>query len=135
MCLLNLHVLLPRHGRHRIRGSRQHEQFGYRLFRGSSSLRNNFTDFDFPLVVSDLCTGCLVHDGFWDSWFEARAGVMKSIMAAAKDYPTYQLVVTGHSLGGAIATLAAAQLRTEGHTAALVILGPQSQSTALTNVQ
>lgn len=45
---------------------------------------------------------------------------MAAIMAAADDYPDYTLVLTGHSLGAAIATLAASNLRNEGYTAALV---------------
>lgn len=45
---------------------------------------------------------------------------MKAIESADDSYPNYSLVVTGHSLGGAIATLAATQLRNEGHSAALV---------------
>ncbi|KAL9619142.1 MAG: hypothetical protein Q9160_006231 [Pyrenula sp. 1 TL-2023] len=92
-------------------------------FRGSSSLRNYIADLDFPLVPADICAGCLVHDGFWNSWLEARDGVMKAIMSIDDSYPDYSLVVTGHSLGAAIATIAAAQLRNEGHPAALYTYG------------
>lgn len=45
---------------------------------------------------------------------------MKAIESIDDSYPSYSLVVTGHSLGAAIATIAAAQLRNEGHPAALV---------------
>jgi pimeloyl-ACP methyl ester carboxylesterase len=89
-------------------------------FRGSVSVRNWLTNFDIPLVPTDICSGCLVHQGWWSAWFEARATVLAAIIGTCDKYPDYQLVLTGHSAGGAIATLAAAELRKMGYTAALV---------------
>lgn len=45
---------------------------------------------------------------------------MTAVETAVDDYPDYDLVVVGHSLGGAIATFAATQLRNAGYTASLV---------------
>ena len=45
---------------------------------------------------------------------------MEAVENAVSDKPDYSLVVVGHSLGGAIATFAAAQLRNAGYSAALV---------------
>jgi len=42
---------------------------------------------------------------------------------AVKQHPTYSVSVTGHSLGGAIAPFAAAQLRNEGLNVALYTFG------------
>lgn len=39
---------------------------------------------------------------------------------AVSQYPDYKLVFTGHSLGGALATIAAMVLRDAGHTIDLV---------------
>jgi predicted lipase len=93
-------------------------------FRGSVSVRNWLNDFDFPQVSSDICIGCFVHQGWWSAWYEARASVLSSITGICDNYPGYQLVVTGHSAGGAIGTLAAAELRKMGYTAVLVCLKP-----------
>jgi hypothetical protein len=38
-------------------------------------------------------------------------------------FPTYKITLTGHSLGGAVATLAAASLRNAGYTVALYNFG------------
>ena len=45
---------------------------------------------------------------------------MTAVETAVGDYPDYDLVVVGHSLGGAIATFAATQLRNSGYAASLV---------------
>ena len=91
-------------------------------FRGTESIRNYLADADFPQVSTDICSGCKADQGFWNSWLEARNTVLSAVNKAASANPDYQVVVTGHSLGGAIADLAAAQLRNEGHNAALVRL-------------
>lgn len=46
-----------------------------------------------------------------------------AVKQASTSFPDYQIVVTGHSLGAAIATLAAAQLRNSGYTVALYNFG------------
>ncbi|KAL9109412.1 MAG: hypothetical protein Q9227_005919 [Pyrenula ochraceoflavens] len=92
-------------------------------FRGSNSVRNFLADADFPLVPTDLCAGCFADSGFWLSWAEARDGVMKAITTADDTYADYKLVLTGHSLGASIATLASAQLRNEGHPNTLYTYG------------
>ena len=49
---------------------------------------------------------------------------MEAVESATATHPGFQLVVVGHSLGGAIATFAATQLRNAGHTLALVCFSP-----------
>ncbi|MCJ1374937.1 hypothetical protein MMC20_006170 [Loxospora ochrophaea] len=80
-------------------------------FRGSESIQNFLADADFPQVPTDICTLCTAHQGFWDSWLEARAGILAAFNTTVAAYPSYNVVVTGHSLGAAIADLAAAELR------------------------
>lgn len=85
-------------------------------FRGSSDLRNWIADFDFLLVKysGTGCSGCYVHDGFYSSWEEIQSYVLAYVASAYLTYPDYSLVLAGHSLGAAVATIAAADLRIAG---------------------
>lgn len=100
-------------------------------FRGSESVRNYLTDADFPLTTIDICTGCQGESGFWDAWSENRATILPSVTATVASYPSYKVVVTGHSLGGAIATFAAAELRNGGISVDLVSFSQSSARTTL----
>lgn len=90
-------------------------------FRGSVSLANWVGNLNIELV-DFLCSGCSVHNGFLDSWKASKDQVTQAIRQARTTYPGYALAATGHSLGGAIATLAAADLRQDGINIALVSL-------------
>jgi predicted lipase len=103
-------------------------------FRGSQSFDNWMTNLQFDLVKTDICTGCTAHRGFWQSWVDSRTEVLAAIKGAAKTHPGYKLVTTGHSLGGAIATIAAAQLRKDGYDTALYSFGaPRIAGTKLSD--
>jgi len=82
------------------------------------------TDFDFPLdPAEDICDGCEVHSGFLDSWHGVRDLVFSERQKLLKAYPSYATVLTGHSLGGALATLAAAQLSASNSTSSTASIG------------
>ncbi|KAF2666673.1 alpha/beta-hydrolase [Microthyrium microscopicum] len=92
-------------------------------FRGTDSDQNIITDTNLTRVNADLCPNCLVHQGFWESWIEARDNITASLNDTKKSNPTYEVIVTGHSLGGAIATLCAAEIRKGGMKASLYTFG------------
>ncbi|KAJ4325471.1 hypothetical protein N0V94_000614 [Neodidymelliopsis sp. IMI 364377] len=92
-------------------------------FRGSQSLDNWLTNLNIASVPTDLCASCTAHAGFWDSWTDARETVLPAVRNASILFPHYGITVAGHSLGGAIATLAAAQLRNQGYSVALFTFG------------
>lgn len=48
------------------------------------------------------------------SWEIARPTVIPELAEAIRNYPDYQLVVTGHSLGGAVAALAGLEFKLRG---------------------
>ena len=80
-------------------------------FRGSVSKANWKIDRQLIRVHTDLCHKCKVHKGFWRSWSQIQDNTLGMVKAVMDKHPKYQLAVTGHSLGGAIATLAAAKIR------------------------
>ncbi|KAJ5279381.1 hypothetical protein N7478_004753 [Penicillium angulare] len=87
-------------------------------FRGSYSVRNWIADVEFPYTDPKLCDGCFAELGFWSSWTAVRDPISKVLNETIAANHDYELVVTGHSLGAAVATLAAADLRTKGHPSA-----------------
>jgi predicted lipase len=84
-------------------------------FQGTESAKQAIADLNLSLMnISDVCSGCTVHTGFWQSWNESRLLVTQALQDLRKKYPDNKVITTGHSLGGAIATLAAAELRSSG---------------------
>lgn len=83
-------------------------------FRGSKSLQNWVTDFSFFLTKSTLCKDCEVSTGFWESWGEAEKVVLDAVKKAQAENPGFNVIATGHSLGGALANIAAGVLRNNG---------------------
>lgn len=92
-------------------------------FRGSTTLDSYVTDIRFGLKETYICEGCQAHEGFWQSWLDAKDTVIPIVKKAAASWSTYQITSTGHSLGGAIATLAAAELRKYNMDVALYSYG------------
>ena len=73
--------------------------------------QNWIEDFKYLLVCSDVCDTCKVHEGFWQSWDTLQEIIIPSVEIAVEESFNYRLIVTGRSLGVALATLAAADLR------------------------
>ena len=88
-------------------------------FRGSVSTENWKADLTLERVHTNLCNDCHIHHGFWNSWTGVRDAIIPLMLQATTDYPDYRVIVTGHSLGGAVATVAAAALRKQSEHLAL----------------
>jgi hypothetical protein len=91
--------------------------------RGSRSIRNWITNIQFPVLPTSICATCSASLGFWTSWLEAQTPVLAAISQAQAQYPSFRVVATGHSLGGALASLAAGVLRSKNITVDLYTYG------------
>lgn len=69
------------------------------------------------------CPNCTVHSGFMTSWRNTRCTVVPHVEKALKEYPGYELVLVGHSLGGAVAVLAALEFQARGWTPHVTTFG------------
>lgn len=98
-------------------------------FRGTHSIRNWLADLDFSTdsCDEDLPVGgdsdCEIHSGFNAAWHEVKDEVYSFVATARQTYPNHTLVVTGHSLGAAVGTIAAANLRSDGFPCSLYTFG------------
>ncbi|KAK7197888.1 lipase [Novymonas esmeraldas] len=84
-------------------------------FRGTSTATNwlqNIKYFRTPYTISSSCgAACEVHRGFFSTYLSVRPQVNMAVMRLIGLLPGYQVLVTGHSLGGAMAMLAAVDLQ------------------------
>jgi hypothetical protein len=83
-------------------------------FRGSESVRNFIADLTFTWSDIDTCAGCRGYTGLWEAWNEVKASVTAAVAGAQAANPGYRVLVTGHSLGGGISSIAAVELRNTG---------------------
>lgn len=61
------------------------------------------------------CKNCTIHTGFLTSWQNTRCIILPHVENALKQFPGYELVLVGHSLGGAVAAIAALELKARGY--------------------
>lgn len=77
-------------------------------FRGTETLENWLENLRFAKTDREMsCPGCKVHSGFLDSFNTVSAGVLAAIKHQHELHPGAQVYTTGHSLGGALAIIAA----------------------------
>ncbi|KAK1539258.1 lipase [Colletotrichum costaricense] len=102
--------------------------------RGSSNVRNWITNILFGFDDCDFVDGCKVHTGFANGWDEIKDALLASVKSAKAANPSYTIVGTGHSLGGAVVTIAAADLRRDGYPVDIYTYGsPRVGNAAFTN--
>ena len=80
-------------------------------FRGSDNTKNWIDDFDFLQIPYLRCAGCLIHNGFWLGYLTVSHSMKSQIELLLSKYRGSNIYVTGHSLGGALATVAALDIK------------------------
>jgi predicted lipase len=72
-----------------------------------SSLANWVDDLKYTFTAYPPCasTGCLVHQGFYDTYVSIQMQVFEAVHAMQVAFPTASVLVTGHSLGAHRASL------------------------------
>ncbi|KAJ7616927.1 alpha/beta-hydrolase [Mycena polygramma] len=85
-------------------------------FRGTFSLEEAIIDAKIYLLPVDLPDRMpqpqtRVHRGFWNAYEDIGEDLFVIVRAELEKFPTYRVVVTGDSLGGAIASIAAPLLK------------------------
>jgi hypothetical protein len=79
----------------------------YVVYRGSTSISDWMHNLNEFLVSYSKCDKCEVHKGFLKAEQEIIATMISQTKALKAKFPSYTVVVTGHSLGAALATLTA----------------------------
>ncbi|KAK7202291.1 lipase [Novymonas esmeraldas] len=83
-------------------------------FRGTRSITNwlqNLKYFRTPLLNTSCGGKCLVHRGFYHTFLSLMPQVQVTVAKLIDAHPGYRVLVTGHSLGGALAMLAAVHIQ------------------------
>lgn len=85
-------------------------------FRGTDDLENWITDLESAILTPyKNMTGVEVGEGFYKEWNDLSTQVLPAVYNLTTQFPSYQIWVTGHSLGAAISILCAAELASEGY--------------------
>jgi putative lipase involved disintegration of autophagic bodies len=82
--------------------------------RSFASIRTNFVAKRMQNPIPGYCRDCAAAKGYIESFSEVNQTVINTVLGLRVTNGDYQVVVTGHSLGGAVATFAALELRRRG---------------------
>ena len=81
---------------------------------GTSSFAQSFQDMRTLKIRHPHGHGCAVHTGFWKMYEGIREELIAIVKAGLNDHEVDELVITGHSMGGALSHLLAIDLLTPG---------------------
>lgn len=82
-------------------------------FSGTATVRHALYDVNFRKIRHPLGRRCAVHAGFWKLYQGVKQKALEGIDRGMKEFEVAELVLTGHSMGGAVAYLLALDLLVE----------------------
>jgi predicted lipase len=90
-------------------------------FRGSEPTRSTVPDSNTNLdslnaqdSAAIYCADCAAAKGYYESFMEVNTTVVEAVQAQRQLHADYQVVTTGHSLGGSLSMFTALELRRLG---------------------
>lgn len=88
----------------------------YVAYRGTSSISNWMSDLEVKQVAytSYPECNCKIHYGFYQSALNIKNQTLDSLKQLRKEYPTYNIIITGHSYGAAVSQIISMELLKEG---------------------
>lgn len=97
----------------------------YVVFRGTSSLLNWMSDFEVKQTkyLSYPECDCNIHYGFYRATMNLKNETIRYISQLKTLYSSYNIIITGHSLGAAIAQVLSMELLKEGYNLELYNYG------------
>ena len=109
------HISNPRYDTAGYIGYNTVDQTIHVAFRGSVSLNNWLsTNIDVVTTSYPYCSDCSVHSGFYDATVAVFPDILDEVQRLRGIYPNYKLIVSGHSLGGALSHLTALEFDAAG---------------------
>lgn len=77
------------------------------VMRGTTDIKNWLENFSYRQVQYGACKGCMIHEGFYLDYLSVAGKINTAVKNLIDKYPDLKIYVTGSSLGGALATIAA----------------------------
>lgn len=95
----------------------------YVVYRGSTSIADWANNLDVILTSYPKCSKCEVHKGFYKAEQSVINDVINGVKQLKAQFPSYSILVTGHSLGAAMATLTSLDLYSAGIPVRMINFG------------
>jgi predicted lipase len=85
------------------------------------------------VFTPQYCANCMIARGYYESYISVNKTVVETINTQLVLHPNYTIVSTGHSLGGALASIAALELRRLNNTLTVHLVNTQAKSKLTSN--